>query len=221
MGTSRGLRRSRENRWIAGVCGGIAERYGWSPNVVRLLYALISILPIVFPGILLYLLLGILVPAADEFSEDDELAEVEIDASPLSRAAALALAVLLGVLGAHRFYAGKVLSGLLMPPTLGGLGIWWLVDVVLIAAGEFRDSKGRRLVYWEKDEDAEYDALYDRHADLLHARMSGVDSPDGLALEQAGEGTWPASQPSTSRPVGSSSSMIPTTLQPARSSSSS
>lgn len=226
MGKSRGLRRSREDRWIAGVCGGIAEHYGWSPNVVRFLYAVISILSTAFPGTLFYLLLCVLVPAAEpaagaERADDDGVADVELEASHLSRTAALALAVLLGVLGAHRFYAGKVFTGLLMALTLGGLGIWWLVDIVLISTAEFRDSEGRRLVYWEGDEDSEYDALYDRHADLLHVRTSGVDSPDGPAPEWAGEGTWPASRQSTSERVGSSSSMIPTTSQPARSSSSS
>ncbi len=223
MGTRRGLRRSLENRWIAGVCGGIAEHYGWSPNAVRLLYAAVTLLPI-FPGTLLYPLLWLLVPAAEpdeELSDEEEVFDVELEASPLSRGAALGLAALLGVLGAHRFYAGKLVSGLLMPLTLGGLGIWWLVDVIRVAAGEFRDAEGRRLVYWDSDEDAEYDALYERHVGLLHARGSGVDFPEAPAAELDQEARWPALRQSTSGPIGSSSSMIPTTSHPARSSSSS
>ncbi|MEP7324623.1 MAG: TM2 domain-containing protein, partial [Gemmatimonadota bacterium] len=50
-------------------------------------------------------------------------------ASDKSRGVALALAIVLGVFGAHRFYAGKVGTGLLQLGTLGGLGIWYLYDV--------------------------------------------------------------------------------------------
>ena len=50
------------------------------------------------------------------------------DSSDKSRGVALALAVFLGVFGAHRFYVGKVNSGILMACTLGGLGIWYLYD---------------------------------------------------------------------------------------------
>ena len=48
---------------IAGVCGGIAEWLGWNPTVVRVLYVLASILSAAFPGILVYLLLWLLIPA--------------------------------------------------------------------------------------------------------------------------------------------------------------
>ena len=50
------LRRSREHRIIAGVCGGIADSLGWSPLLVRILWI---VLP---PGWLLYLILWILIP---------------------------------------------------------------------------------------------------------------------------------------------------------------
>jgi len=68
--------------------------------------------------------------------------------SDRTRGVALPVAVLLGVFGAHRFYTGKIGTGLLMLGTLGGMGIWWLYDVILLAAGEFRDSDGRRVVRW-------------------------------------------------------------------------
>ncbi len=61
MATNTGLRRSR-NRWVAGVCGGIAESLGWSPTKVRLLYVLVSLLSAAFPGILVYIVLWILMP---------------------------------------------------------------------------------------------------------------------------------------------------------------
>ncbi|MFQ6046371.1 MAG: TM2 domain-containing protein [Gemmatimonadales bacterium] len=70
------------------------------------------------------------------------------DISPRSRAAALALCAVLGPFGAHRFYAGKPATGVAMLFTLGGLGIWWLYDVILLSAGSFRDGDGKRIVNW-------------------------------------------------------------------------
>jgi len=57
------LFRSRRHRWIAGVCGGIAERLGWSPGVVRILFVLGGFLP-VLPGGLVYLVLWLILPLA-------------------------------------------------------------------------------------------------------------------------------------------------------------
>ena len=68
--------------------------------------------------------------------------------SDRSRGVALALAVLLGVLGAHRFYVGKLGTGILMFLTGGGAGIWWIVDVVNVATGGFYDRDGRRVFEW-------------------------------------------------------------------------
>lgn len=65
MDTSRpGLRRSSHNRMIAGVCGGLAEWLDWDPTIVRLVYVLVSILSVGFPGLLIYLLLWVLMPKA-------------------------------------------------------------------------------------------------------------------------------------------------------------
>lgn len=61
-----GLQRSRENRVIAGVCGGIAEWLGWSPTVVRLLYVLVSVLSAAFPGIIVYIVLWVLMPERED-----------------------------------------------------------------------------------------------------------------------------------------------------------
>ncbi len=56
------LRRSQNERMIAGVCGGLAEFFGLSATKVRLVYAACSVLSVAFPGILIYIVLWILVP---------------------------------------------------------------------------------------------------------------------------------------------------------------
>lgn len=74
---------------------------------------------------------------------------IAADVSPKSRLVALILCVLLGVLGIHRFYVGKIGTGILMLITGGGLGIWVIVDIILIAVGNFRDKQGRVLLTWD------------------------------------------------------------------------
>jgi len=61
-----GLQRSRDQRIIAGVCGGMAEWLGWSPTVVRLLFFIVSVASAAFPGILVYILMWILMPERDD-----------------------------------------------------------------------------------------------------------------------------------------------------------
>jgi len=56
------LYRSRRNRILAGVCGGLADWLGWSPTWVRLLYVIISILSVAFPGMIVYVILWIVMP---------------------------------------------------------------------------------------------------------------------------------------------------------------
>jgi TM2 domain-containing membrane protein YozV len=56
--------------------------------------------------------------------------------------ATLLLCWILGVFGAHRFYLGRTGSGILMLFTLGGLGIWYLIDLILVIVGQFHDRDG-------------------------------------------------------------------------------
>ena len=74
-----------------------------------------------------------------------------LDPSERSRGIATALAAILGPFGAHRFYVGKPRSGALMAVTIGGLGIWWLYDLIVVAAGDFRDAEGRRVSRWDPE----------------------------------------------------------------------
>ena len=53
-----------------------------------------------------------------------------------------------GVFGVHRFYTGRIATGFLMLFTLGGLGIWVMIDLILLATGNFRDGDGNRITEW-------------------------------------------------------------------------
>lgn len=60
--TTSGLYRSNRQCMIAGVMGGIAERFGWNANLLRIIFVLISVMSAAFPGILVYLVLWLLIP---------------------------------------------------------------------------------------------------------------------------------------------------------------
>ena len=64
------LRRARRDRWLLGVCGGIAHTYGWSPAGVRLATLILAIVipgPSLLPTVAVYLVLGLLLPQSDDF----------------------------------------------------------------------------------------------------------------------------------------------------------
>jgi hypothetical protein len=113
-------------------------------------------------------------------------------ASPRSRGTALALAIPLGVFGAHRFYVGKNGTGLLMALTLGGMGLWYLYDCILVGVGEFTDVQGRPLTRWDpgvpeysdrlpSETRAELEALRNEVADLAER----VDFAERLLADPA------------------------------------
>jgi phage shock protein PspC (stress-responsive transcriptional regulator) len=59
------LTRSRSDRMIAGVCGGLARHFGWPADRMRVVYVLLSLLSVAFPGIIVYLALWFLMPEGD------------------------------------------------------------------------------------------------------------------------------------------------------------
>ena len=58
---------------------------------------------------------------------------------------ALLLSIFLGQLGIDRFYMGYIGLGILKLVTFGGCGVWWLIDVILIATKNLKDAKGQEL----------------------------------------------------------------------------
>ncbi len=113
--------------------------------------------------------------------------------SEKSRAVALVLGLVLGVFGAHRFYVGKVGTALLMLCTAGGLGIWYLVDNIMIASGAFRDAEGRLVTRWDPEQ-AEMSRIPQELMDELYALRTEVnelhervDFSERLLAERSGE----------------------------------
>ena len=65
MSTQGPLHRSRRNRVLGGVCGGLATWLGWSPTAVRILYVAVSVCSAAFPGMLVYVVLWLVMPLED------------------------------------------------------------------------------------------------------------------------------------------------------------
>ena len=64
------------------------------------------------------------------------------------RLPALLLCFFVGFLGVHRFYVGKIGTGFLQLITGGALGVWVLIDFIMIAVGAFTDKQGNKITEW-------------------------------------------------------------------------
>jgi len=104
--------------------------------------------------------------------------------SERSRGVALALAVVGGAFGLHRFYAGRTQSGIWMCLTLGGMGMWYLYDIVIVAAGDFRDGDGQRVARWEVSDAVVGSGASERRVSDLEDRLLGLESQVGELAER-------------------------------------
>ena len=57
----------------------------------------------------------------------------------------LILSILVGGLGIDRFYTGSILLGVLKLVTFGGLGLWWLIDLIMLVTGNYKDGDGNPI----------------------------------------------------------------------------
>ncbi len=75
------------------------------------------------------------------------------DVSPKSRLVTTLLCILpawfCGIAGIHRFYLGKIGTGIAMLLTFGGLGIWTLIDLIYAATGNMKDKEGKLITNWQ------------------------------------------------------------------------
>ncbi len=70
---------------------------------------------------------------------------------PISEKSRLAITLFtffLGAFGGHRFYLGKIGTAIAMLLTLGGLGVWALVDFIMAVSGKMKDKEGRLITNW-------------------------------------------------------------------------
>lgn len=64
------IKRAKRDRWLLGVCGGIAHHYGWNSNLVRLVTAVLAVaIPgiSVVPVLIIYIILGAILPETEEY----------------------------------------------------------------------------------------------------------------------------------------------------------
>ena len=71
------------------------------------------------------------------------------EVSGKSRLVTLLLCIFLGGLGVHRFYVGKIGTGIIWLLTAGCFGIGWIIDIIMIACGKMRDKDGYPIVPWD------------------------------------------------------------------------
>jgi TM2 domain-containing protein len=109
--------------------------------------------------------------------EPEQESEAQEPVSKRSRGVALGLCFFGGFFGLHRFYLEKPKTAIAMLLTFGGLGIWYLYDLVLIGAGEMRDADELPLRNWGVEESAfmrQVTTRAERRVDELEAQLDGL-----------------------------------------------
>jgi len=96
------------------------------------------------------------------------------EVSERSRGVALVLGFFGGFFGLHRFYVGKNKTGVGMLVTLGGMGIWWLYDMVLLVTGEFRDADDLPLRNWSVEEPHQLRGRTDPRVEVMEQELQGL-----------------------------------------------
>ena len=82
----------------------------------------------------------------EEFdSQKEKLLDSSTKTNSIDWLALFLLTFFVGVLGVHRFYVRKIGTGVLMLITLGGLGVWFLVDLILVVTGQFTNKDGQKI----------------------------------------------------------------------------
>jgi len=70
------------------------------------------------------------------------------EASSKKRLYAVLLNLFLGWMGGHRFYAGQTGTAIAMMFTMGGFGMWWAYDLVMLLLGKYKDQSGQEITAW-------------------------------------------------------------------------
>lgn len=79
---------------------------------------------------------------------DRRIVMKELQVSNEKKMTIFLLCYFFGILGLHRLFTGKIITGLLMLLTFGGMGGWWVIDMVLIISGNFKDREGKLIKDW-------------------------------------------------------------------------
>ena len=110
---------------------------------------LIALFFIIFPALMFFVIAFI--PSRTFETPSQAYAAAMSQVSPFRRGIALILSgcAFFGVFGLHRFYVGKIGTGILWLFTFGFFGIGQFIDIIMILSGQFKDSYGRRVTTWE------------------------------------------------------------------------